>query len=451
MTNKKHSALICLLIGLCFFWSGSGYLTWMYHLLDFYSASSVDVLTEVVGYLFQILGLVLSSYYVWKKQGQLPTAHVFAALIAADFVFLLLSVLSPTGITCLIFGFLMNLLHGFVASIYLTKLVTEVSGQYRGITFGCGYGIGCIGSFLLSLIGNGNFLKNRAVLFVYFVLILLSVLLLYLPLEKPVAESAPAAPQNPLTKQLLLLAGIFLLLLCSTKGMGFYFPSADLSNTSVSLEYSRIFYAVGLVLAGILNDKSRKFGAVCCLSSLVCPFIMLVLKGNIESSLVLWIISYLFFGFFSVYRIILFTDMAANATEYLYLAGRGLMWGRCGDVLGTILGICFGTNIVILVFVTSVFFIITVPLFLSLYHKLYLPVISEKKDKETLLEDFKERYLLSPRESEVFQLIMDGRSNTEIAEALFISENTVKFHMKNILKKTNCSNRTSLIALFEKH
>ena len=174
MTNKKHSALICLLIGLCFFWSGSGYLTWMYHLLDFYSASSVDVLTEVVGYLFQILGLVLSSYYVWKKQGQLPTAHVFAALIAADFVFLLLSVLSPTGITCLIFGFLMNLLHGFVASIYLTKLVTEVSGQYKGITFGCGYGIGCIGSFILSLIGDGNFLKNRAVLFVYFVLILLS-------------------------------------------------------------------------------------------------------------------------------------------------------------------------------------------------------------------------------------------------------------------------------------
>ncbi|MGN0506183.1 MAG: response regulator transcription factor [Lachnospiraceae bacterium] len=423
----------------------------MYHLLDFYSASSVDLLTEVVGYLFQILGLILSSFYVKKKQGQLPPTHVFTALIAADFVFLLLSVLSTTGTASLVFGFLMNLLHGCVASIYLTKLVTEVSGQYRGITFGCGYGIGCIGSFILSLIGNGNFLKNRAVLLVYFVLILLSVLLLYLPSEKPVAESMPASPQYPLTKRMLLLAGISLLLLCSTKSMGFYFPTADLSNASVSLEYSRIFYAVGLVLAGIMNDKSRKFGAVCCLSSLVCPFAMLVLKDNIESSLVLWIISYLFFGFFSVYRVILFTDMAANSTECLYLAGLGLMWGRCGDVIGTVLGICFSANTVILVLVTSLFFIITVPLFLSLYHKIYLPVITEKEDKETLLEDFEKRYLLSPRESEVFQLIIDGRSNTEIAEALFISENTVKFHMKNILKKTNCSNRTSLIVLFEKH
>ena len=141
--------------------------------------------------------------------------------------------------------------------------------------------------------------------------------------------------------------------------------------------------------------------------------------------------------------------MAENSTEYLYLSGLGLMWGRCGDVIGTILGIYFSTNTVLLVFFTSVFFIITVPLFLSLYHKIYLPVIAENKDKEALLEDFEKRYLLSPRESEVFQLIIDGRSNTEIAENLFISENTVKFHTKNILKKTNCSNRTGLILLYK--
>lgn len=55
----------------------------------------------------------------------------------------------------------------------------------------------------------------------------------------------------------------------------------------------------------------------------------------------------------------------------------------------------------------------------------------------------------SPREKEVFSLIKEGRSNSEIANDLYISENTVKFHIKNILKKTACSNRTELIALFK--
>lgn len=50
---------------------------------------------------------------------------------------------------------------------------------------------------------------------------------------------------------------------------------------------------------------------------------------------------------------------------------------------------------------------------------------------------------------EVFQLVLDGRSNTEIADDLFISYNTVKFHIKNLSKKTGCSSRTELLALFK--
>ncbi|HHY17990.1 MAG TPA: helix-turn-helix transcriptional regulator, partial [Firmicutes bacterium] len=35
-------------------------------------------------------------------------------------------------------------------------------------------------------------------------------------------------------------------------------------------------------------------------------------------------------------------------------------------------------------------------------------------------------------------------SNSEISSVLYISENTVKFHVKNILKKTGCSNRNEI-------
>jgi DNA-binding NarL/FixJ family response regulator len=48
---------------------------------------------------------------------------------------------------------------------------------------------------------------------------------------------------------------------------------------------------------------------------------------------------------------------------------------------------------------------------------------------------------LSPREMEVLQEVVNGASNREIAHSLFISENTVKHHMHNILEKLGVENR----------
>lgn len=49
---------------------------------------------------------------------------------------------------------------------------------------------------------------------------------------------------------------------------------------------------------------------------------------------------------------------------------------------------------------------------------------------------------LSEREVEVLRLIAEGRSNTEIAERLVISEHTVKRHVSNILSKLHLVDRT---------
>jgi DNA-binding NarL/FixJ family response regulator len=49
---------------------------------------------------------------------------------------------------------------------------------------------------------------------------------------------------------------------------------------------------------------------------------------------------------------------------------------------------------------------------------------------------------LSPREAEVLRLVATGRSNREIADVLLISQNTVANHVRSILQKTSCANRT---------
>jgi DNA-binding NarL/FixJ family response regulator len=55
---------------------------------------------------------------------------------------------------------------------------------------------------------------------------------------------------------------------------------------------------------------------------------------------------------------------------------------------------------------------------------------------------------LSNREIQVARLVKDGRLNKEIARELWVSESTVKFHLRNIYDKLALNNRTQLAAVF---
>ena len=54
---------------------------------------------------------------------------------------------------------------------------------------------------------------------------------------------------------------------------------------------------------------------------------------------------------------------------------------------------------------------------------------------------------LSPREKEVLVLVAEGRSNKAIAEALFVSPNTVKTHVASLLNKLRADSRAQLAAI----
>jgi two-component system, NarL family, response regulator YdfI len=54
---------------------------------------------------------------------------------------------------------------------------------------------------------------------------------------------------------------------------------------------------------------------------------------------------------------------------------------------------------------------------------------------------------LTPRESEVLQMLASGLANKEIAARLSISEHTVKFHVASILGKLGAGSRTEAVSL----
>jgi NarL family two-component system response regulator LiaR len=62
-------------------------------------------------------------------------------------------------------------------------------------------------------------------------------------------------------------------------------------------------------------------------------------------------------------------------------------------------------------------------------------------------EDVADRYGLTPREREVLALMVEGKSNPEIAESLVVSRSTAKAHVSNILSKMGVSKRTEAISL----
>ena len=56
-------------------------------------------------------------------------------------------------------------------------------------------------------------------------------------------------------------------------------------------------------------------------------------------------------------------------------------------------------------------------------------------------------YDITGREKEILALMVEGLSNASIAERLFVSQSTVKFHVSNILSKLGATSRTEAVAL----
>ena len=65
------------------------------------------------------------------------------------------------------------------------------------------------------------------------------------------------------------------------------------------------------------------------------------------------------------------------------------------------------------------------------------------------IDKARREFQLSKREAEVVRLICQGLANREIAENLFISEFTVKDHIKNVMRKMRAGSRNEIVALLK--
>ena len=448
-SNITRFALLCASIALSYLWASLGYISQMYVLSDYISPERIDQIALGYNYFAQVLGALAVILVAHKNNNKLFQIQNFVMIFMISILSIFVIFNSHQLTVIVIFGLMMNLMHGVLIGTFLIWL-TSVIMRYRGFIFGLAYAIGSILTLITSRILDDFGLAYSHSAFVYVGLIILNAVTTYLYLRyfHP-QETATEVPSSSRLKSIDLLPLIILLLLMAMlNAIGGDYKSSMIFSSKVSLYQTRIYYALGLLLAGFLIDYSRKLGAILCLAGLIYPFVSLFLRDAGISTQVLWSISYLFLGFYTVFRVVTTVDLVAYHAKWWLLAPLGFIIARLGDIIYVSLPSIILTDsvftsifIAVLMFLVFLFFISS---FLNFYDTRRYGFI-EEKEKNAL---FTESHHLTIREQEVLTLVLDGYSNSEIAGKLFISENTVKFHIKNLLKKTNCSNRTELVKLY---
>ena len=142
--------------------------------------------------------------------------------------------------------------------------------------------------------------------------------------------------------------------------------------------------------------------------------------------------------------------------------------GLSSNVLGVLLGSFIGNAInsvdsqsnystILALAIVCVIFVILPPLHKTLSSLLkdhaYLVTFSELStvEQEGVTEKFTQFGDLSERESEVASLLLKRKTYKMIGEELFISENTVKYYVKNIYSKFDVHSRSELIEIILKN
>ncbi|MFC1617353.1 response regulator transcription factor, partial [Candidatus Margulisiibacteriota bacterium] len=98
------------------------------------------------------------------------------------------------------------------------------------------------------------------------------------------------------------------------------------------------------------------------------------------------------------------------------------------------------------IMVTPIYYLVTNIILIGHFFKFIVSSIETKANKILL---FCEKNTITNREKEIIELLIKGKTNIDIAKALFISLTTVKTHIQHIFEKSNARNRGELVSLIQ--
>ncbi len=230
--------------------------------------------------------------------------------------------------------------------------------------------------------------------------------------------------------------------------------------------YWAVPYIVALVVMRNLSPKAKRSGMIYVgMAMIMGAFIcfMLLGRGTVEY-LVIDTLMLGACGIFDLFWWSIIGEMLDYSQNPVKIFGIGLsanVFGvLCGNVLGiTVTSIALPSAEVAVIALSVVCVTLVIlpllnrQLLMLLKSHAYLSAYSAMSEKQqsTIIKHTKMLDPLTERENQVLQLILSGKSNKEIAGVLFISENTVKVHARNIYAKYDVGGRAELISTLLKN
>lgn len=455
---NRRSVLLAVLGGLIYIWTGTLYISVVYNLFNFFDDVTVCLITDCFYAVLQAFGYFFYMVFLRKSKKAMgpavPAVGAVIVMVSGAFSFF-----SPGITSIIVWGSIMSFFIGTLMCYAITRITSDVRFSERGKAFGIIYAVGSVGSLVLSLLHGGKALEESFILIVYVILALgaagLGVVIYGKKDENTFREEEylHLVKIRLTKKEAVLFFIIFMFFVLSNIGLHFKITGSAEVESAV---FSRAFYAIGLLVAGFINDKDRKMGATCAFLALGFGLLSPALQINAGTSMLVQAIAYVFLGLPAVYRMIIFSDEAERDHGKLPIATLGVAAALLGQAVGTVAGIRLESNMTVLVCVMLALYILTGVVFFG-YFPLLFPeskksdMLPEGDRREMAFEQYVSKNGLNSKQAQVLKFLLDGASNGEIADSLFVAESTVKYHVKNILQATSCHNRKELIEDFRNH
>ncbi len=460
MYRNKNFIFCCVIMAAVYLLDSLIFFSQMELMYDFFSRKTIGAISTGWAYLTQGVGLVLFMF-LYKTRSHLSARRGFqVTMFLLEVPVLMISILVPGKVVLICMIVLLNIIVGIHTGFTFTLAAAHAPASRLGLCYGLAYAVGALGTWLISEI-TGGVLTSYRIIFVDSLIIALIVVLILMyrdafgdGRDEETDDSGFAgqalglSPDTEKGRKILILLCLVIAIMAPISSIG--------TNNNLYVEYcreldllaQRSFYAVGLIAAGLIIDKNRVIGGVCALVSLIYPIVLIMIYR--ESGLVTLVIgmSYAILGFFAVYRAVSFMSVAAESRK-LQFAPLGLTVARVCEAVVVLAIAETGCDELTLVILVSVLFIPLVLLFYYMEKMKNTPIEVPLEGARELSGDerrvaFAKRYGLTRREEEISMFLSEGRSNGEIAELLQLSENTVRFHVSNILKKTGMKDRNEV-------
>jgi len=268
-------------------------------------------------------------------------------------------------------------------------------------------------------------------------------------------------------KNQIILLCLFVLIITINSGLMYQVINPAFEHlTGLVSWYWAVPYIVALAIIRNLSMKAKRSGILHIgMAMIMGAFISFMLLGRDTSSYL--IVDTLMLGACGIFDLFWWSilgemlDYSDNPAQPFGIGLSANVFGvLCGGVLGmgvTTIGLTGAEVAVIALTVVCVTLVMLPPLnhqlILLLKSHAYLAAYDNmnRSQQTDIVRQVKTLDPLTAREQEVLQLILSGKSNREIAGALFISENTVKTHARSIFSKYDVSSRAELISTLLKN